>query len=294
MNGWMRRWKQMNGEMFFRRLRRLMTRKRIVECVAYMVIALTGATIPFSDGMSLHNSHYNLGWPFSSPVTIYGPSSGLSGISMPSIRPLAYSFLFWLCATILSHIWLRRSRKEKGNPLLAIGSSCIVGVYLTGFLIAFYAVPSFLLRLYYHNINDEAYLRITKLSYFLFPYIAVLSLSSFFISFFLMSRTYIKWARAAFLSVPIAVFFLCVTSYFHPGIWLFRAPVFVIASKYNHLAMFAENIWDKKFWRMYREHRERLERVNQQKLTEEADRSNAEMDELNQESLIKIEPPRRE
>jgi hypothetical protein len=79
--------------MLARTMRLNLLSKRLIACGA---LALLGTFIPRKAGMSLHNDYWTLGWPVTAHLTVYGPSSGYSGTSMPFLPNLAWGFALWL------------------------------------------------------------------------------------------------------------------------------------------------------------------------------------------------------
>ena len=173
--------------------------------VLYAVLAIPGTVLPRSAGVSLWNAYYELGWPLSTEVTVYGPNSGYSGhlgVSAPAASVLLLSFLLWYAIAVASYWAWRRWWVGGAKPwqALVLGGVCTLwAVFLTSFI--FFLGATTWERCLDHLSLSHG-LRCARLLLAAQPWVCLALLAVPPVALFLLSARYRLAARLSFCSIP--------------------------------------------------------------------------------------------
>lgn len=170
----------------------------------YGAMALPGAFLPSSAGVSLFNQYWTMGWPVPVPVTIYGPQSGFSGISMPFLPALLCGFVLWFAFAALSHCIWRWA--HSGPPTVVRGFSAGIICAAWGLVLTFFArgAGELMLARYWMHTDGGQLLRCMTNFARVYPFVCLGFFSVPFALQFVVSRRFsLTLPRAAFCSVPV-------------------------------------------------------------------------------------------
>ena len=172
----------------------------------YAVLALPGTFLPREAGMSLQNQYWSLGWPIPLEVTVYGPSSGYSGISLPFLPALVASFALWFGVALVSHRVWQRAHAGRVTFLRALSAALVCALW--GFLFSFFILGAGRFLLDYHwNSLDEQHFTSSMSSIARFcPATCIGVLAVPFVIQYLISSRYPRWPRVGFVSVAVLLF----------------------------------------------------------------------------------------
>lgn len=219
------------------------------KSLACAAMALSGTLLPRESGMSLHNEYWTLGWPLGAELTVFGPTSGDAGLSIPGLPILACSFALWFAIASTSHrIWQHaEASKAPAARVVAEGVVCT----LWGVILACFGLGAGDLIVNWQQMfmgAGELKRSVTTVTR-LYPGICLGFLAFPLLLQWIVSRRHSHWRRALFLSVPVLLF-AGVSSPFTdsnqrlPGTgWLpIVPPIAYAASRYELLLGFADTV----------------------------------------------------
>lgn len=166
-------------------------------------MALPGTLLPREASMSLHNQYWTLGWPIPLEVTVYGPSSGYSGMSIPFLPVLVCSFACWFVVAALSYrIWLNfHYGAHTFFRALVSGLVCIFwGLIVSCFVLG---AVEFFMDWHWRRLGAQDLIHSVTNYVVIYPFFCLSILSAPLVIQVVASHGYPIWPRVAFCGISV-------------------------------------------------------------------------------------------